>query len=493
MNRTSRAGCLALGVLAVTVTPGPGQGPPPKKALPVKAIPVPLIRLAPQARTAPRALKYRLTPDELDLVAGNAAPLWLRAGRAALNVRHKISDEEWSWAGPAGVSLDKLPRRKVQAFLDRYASALRLADQAALRRHCDWAWLPLTIQNLPDLPLDEIQSLRQLAFLLGIRYRLELSRGDYDRAAATLRCGFTLARHLGRSDMLIQDLVGIALAAIMFGHVEEWVQRPGSPNLYWALTALPRPLIDVRRSFRSELGTIYRSFPQLRELKKTSLSADQVRVLGDKLVTALAPMAGRGAAPAWAGRLGMAAVAVKYYPDARRYLLAHGYTAKQLDAMPALQVVIVAFLDDYDRVRDDVLKWLSVPPWQGRAGLDRLSRQIQASRVQRMPGGNVFLVLLLPAMDKVYAAHLRSERHLAGLRAGEALRQYAADHGGKAPAKWADITEVPRPVDPVTGKGFAAFYHVKDGTATLDVPPPPGTPAFIGRRYQLPGKGGKTP
>jgi hypothetical protein len=503
MRRNLWVGCLALGTLAVIVTAGPGQAPPRKDGPPAKggaaapALPgvAPLVRLAPQARTAKRALMYRLLPDELDLVPGNAAPLWLRAGRTGLNVRHKITPQEYAWAGPAGVPLDKLPRKEVRAFLDRYAGALRLAEQAALRKRCDWDWLPLTVQNLPDLPLDEIQSVRHLAFLLSVRFRLELSQGRFDRAAGTLRVGFTLAQHLGNSDILIQDLVGIAIATIMLGGVEEWLQCPGSPNLYWPLTALPRPFIDVRRSIRAELGTLYRSFPQLRELKKTSLSADQVRALADKLVTALAPIAGGGAAvPPWAGRLGMAAVAAKHYPDARAYLLGHGYTARQLDAMPALQVVILSFLDDYDRVRDDLLKWLSVPAWQGRAALDRLSRQVQASRrVKGPPVGNVFLVLLLPAIDKVHAAHLRLERHIAGFRGAEALRQYAADHGGKAPAKWADITKVPLPLDPFTGKGFDAFYSVKGGTATLAVPPPPGMPPPIGRHYVLPGKGGKLP
>ena len=92
---------------------------------------------------------------------------------------------------------------------------------------------PPTIQNLQDLPFDEIQTCREIANLLQLRCRLELSDGKFDDAVVTLQSGFALARHLGDADTLIQDLVGIAIAAIMFNRVEEMMQIPGSPNLFW--------------------------------------------------------------------------------------------------------------------------------------------------------------------------------------------------------------------------------------------------------------------
>lgn len=40
--------------------------------------------------------------------------------------------------------------------------------------------------------------------------------------------------------------------------------------------------------------------------------------------------------------------------------------------------------------------------------------------------------------------------------------------------------------DPVTGKGFSNFYQKsKDGRGFLEAPAPPGTPVFLGRRYEL--------
>jgi hypothetical protein len=484
-----RALVLSLGILALAALPAPARQKKGGAPGVGKAPDLPLVKLAPQAKgKPPRALKYRLLPDPLDAVPGNAALLWLRAGRLGLAVRHKVSDREYSWSG-SEVSLAKLPRREVRDFLARYAGPLRLAEQAALRKTCDWGWPPVTVQALQDplfLPLDDIQSLRHLAFLLSVRCRLELAEGRFDSALRTLQTGLTLARHTAHSDTLIQDLVGIAIATIMLGRVEEWVQVPGSPNLYWALTTLPRPFIDVRSSLTSELGTLYRSFPQLREVRKGKMTNAQAQALADQLLTNLKGLCPTPA-PAWMGRLGLATLTAKYYPDAKKYLRKQGYADKEIDAMPAVQVVLVAFCDDWERAGDDILKWLSVPAWQGRAGIEKVAKE---ARSGGRGGANPFMRLLVPAIAKVYEAQLRLDRHLAGLRCAEALRWHAAAHGGKAPAKWEDITEVPRPVDPATGKGFDAFYKVEGGKANLAIPAP-GVHPSLGRRYEWAVKGGE--
>jgi hypothetical protein len=487
MERILRVGGLVVATWALATGPGQGQGPD-KKDGPVgkdKPEPAPVIRLAPQqAGKAPRALGYRLLPDPLDLTPGNAALLWLRAAQAARVVRHKVTDKEYAWGG-SEVKLADLPRKDVRAFLDRYKAALRLADQAARRSRCDWGREPLTIQSIHEgLPLDEIQGLRQLASLLQTRCRLELSEGRFDQAAYTLQTGFAMAQHLGGGDLVLEDLVAMAVGTIMLARVEEWVQVPGSPNLYWALTALPRPFIDVRHSVRSELGTLYRSFPALRELKKKTLGARQVEALVGQVFDSFSKVIGLEVPP-WMRRLGSAGLTAKYYPDAKRHLVAQGRPAKEVEAMPALQVVLLYYLDRYDRTGDDILKWLSVPPWQGMGPLEKIERQLRA---EPTTGNHFPLELLVPAITKAYAAQVRTDRYFAGLRGAEALRLYAAAHGGKVPAKWADLTDVPLPTDPVTGKGLDAFYRVADGKAVLDVPPAYGLPPRLGRRFELAGK-----
>jgi hypothetical protein len=410
---------------------------------------IPVVHLAPQASKPPaRALAHRLLPDPVDVVDGNAAPLWIRAGQAARDVRHKWTEKQWQWTHTTGMPLNKLPRQEVAAVLAKHSTALQLADLAALRKRCDWGHLPLTVQNLPLFALGEVQSMREVANLINLRCRLALAEGKFDEARRSLVTGLTLARHVGQGETVIGDLVGIALAAIMLGRVEEWLQMPGSPNLYWPLTELPRPLIDARRSMRRELGTLYRSFPQVRRFKEKKLAADEAKVLVEEIFTVLCGFGEDAQVPGWTKKLRPTALALTYYAPARKALIAAGRPAKEVDAMPSLQVVVLAMIEETDRITDEVVKWLAVPTWQGFEPLLKVEKEYSKKAKK---DSNPLIALLLPSLIKVLHAQLRLERQVAGLRGAEALRQYAASHAGKAPAKWADLTALPGPIDPFTG------------------------------------------
>ena len=168
--------------------------------------------------------------------------------------------------------------------------------------------------------------------------------------------------------------------------------------------------------------------------------------------------------PDWQKKLGVAALAIKVYPEAKKYLLAHGRTREQLKAMPALQVVLLYYVDEYDQIKDDTLKWMNVAPWEARAGLDKVDKKIRAKTVP----SNILVRLLLPAVSRVYEAQIRIERAADYLRCAEALRMYAATHDGKPPAKLEDVN-LPLPLDPYTGQSFDKFYKVEaNGTAVFE-------------------------
>jgi hypothetical protein len=259
MGRSLLGICLTAAVCTAGAAPAPPEGPR-------------LIRLASQSRAKRvQAFRYRLLPDPRDRTPGNAAPLWLLASDAFHSVKHKMTDQEWQWAGQT--PLNTLPRKEVQDFLKQYTAALRLAREAARREHCDWELPPITFQSIQVyLPLRHIQSCRELANLLSIQVRLQLVEGRFDDAAETLQTGFAMARHLGEGNTLIEILVSIAIDAIMFSHVEEWIQTPDSPNLYWALTALPPPRQNLPRCIEQEMNSLYRSFPKLRRLHRETLT-----------------------------------------------------------------------------------------------------------------------------------------------------------------------------------------------------------------------------
>jgi hypothetical protein len=431
-----------------------------------------------------RALQYPLLPDPLDLTSGNAALLWIQAGQFARATQRNLKPGEFRWYfDPKPDEKDSLPTKEAKELLARYAGALHLADLAARRAYCDWERPPLTIQifNAGLLPLDEIQSTRELARLLNFRCRVELREKRFDKAIRTLQTGLALARHVSNSDTLIEGIVGSAIAAIMFGRIEEWMGIPGSPNLFWSLSALPSPFSDVRRPAVSELNIIYRSFPALRKLNvprgAARLSEAEARRLTDELFEELGKWQGT-VLPAWTHRFTADALALKEFGPAKKYLLEHGWTEAEVNALPVVTAVFTSWLAQYDETRDNVLKWMSVPPWQGNAELQKTVQMDAAS-----PPGNITVVLkmLFPAVSRFYEGWLRGERRIAALRCAEAVRMYAASHAGKAPAKLADITAVPLPIDPGTGKGFDDNYTVRDGKAVLEV-----SVRFLIWRFEMP-------
>jgi hypothetical protein len=450
------------------------EGKANKPAPAASAKPGPTLRVIPLAPAAPaeRMLRYPLLPDALDLTPGNAAQLWLTAGLMTQEERRKLKPDDYRWFfNPKPEEEGTFPSKEAKELLARFSGPLRVADQAARRTYCDWERPPLTFQNLgDDGALIQSQYCRELARFLQLRFRLELSERRFDKAVYSLQTGLTMARHLGNAGTLVEFLVGNALAAIYFSGVEEWMQTPGSPDLYWSLTALPSPFLDLHATCVYELNTLYRSFPALRRFnlrRGERLTASQVDHAVDELLAGWGDFTGH-AGPNFMDRAALTALTAGSFENAKKYLLDRGWTEERLKAAPPLAVALTYFVGQYDEACGEVLKWLTVPPWQGRDEADKAAnRAIIAAKAN----GNPLIAQLFPAITRCYRAWLRTERLVATLRTAEALRGYAAAHGGQAPAKLSDITAVPLPIDPETGKGFDDMYAIRDGKAVLEMSP----------------------
>ena len=185
-------------------------------------------------------------------------------------------------------------------------------------------------------------------------------------------------------------------------------------------------------------------------------------------------------APDWQRKLGITAITLKLYPEAKRALLADGWKPETVAALPVLKVVFLHILHQFQGFYDDMAKWMSVPYWQAQGGLTQADADRQ--RARQSLHGFLLLADMVPNVEKVYLAQVRLDRRIAALRCVEAIRLYAADHDGELPARIRDIKEVPIPVDPVTGKEFE--YKVDGNKATLFGPPPRGQAPDIGNALQ---------
>jgi len=160
---------------------------------------------------------------------------------------------------------------------------------------------------------------------------------------------------------------------------------------------------------------------------------------------------------------------------AKKVLLDEGRPKELVDAMPHIQVGLLASLREYDRVFDEYLKQQSLPYWEARPGMERAAERIKQEQDDvngpAIPIARVFL----PRADRVFAARTRTDRRIAALRCVEAIRLYAAAHDGKPPASLDDIKDMPVPDDPVIGKPFG--YRTAGDRAFFSSTPFPGQPA----------------
>ena len=431
------------------------------------------------AALARASLKYQLLPRAvIDQKPGNAAVhygkvmmLWPQKDREKRD--QKVAD----WLD---VPLDKLPRQEVATVLREYKSVLNEADRAARREQCDWD-LPVREGNIFAMLLPELSNLRSLGRVVALKARLEIAEGHLDDAIHTLQNGFAIARHAAQGRTLINGLVGIAIADMMSQRVREFIQQPASPNLYWGLTMLPRPLIDMRPGVECEMQAVRLMFPGFSDIdeKHRDLAYwqrwldDFYRTMQDLMGGPDAPKAGWGPA--------MTALALKGYPQAKQTLIAEGRSPQEVEAMPVPEVVVMYTLRTYEELRDRVFQWFFVPYWEARAGLAAADQYIRTEGRDReiVPLAS----LLLPAISRVAFVSARGDRTIAALRTVEAIRLYGVAHGVRLPEKLADIREVPLPIDPTTGQLFQ--YRVAGAVATLESPGAPGQQSQDVLRWEI--------
>jgi hypothetical protein len=152
---------------------------------------------------------------------------------------------------------------------------------------------------------------------------------------------------------------------------------------------------------------------------------------------------------------------------------------EKVERMPVGQAIAIYTADLHDEVRDEFLKWQHIPWPEANQGMEQAASEA-ARREEILP----LVSTLEPGYRQWIFAARRADRRIAELRVIEALRLYAGRHDRGLPAKLSDITEVPIPIDPLTGKEFG--YRLEGTTAILEVAMPAGYPVVnMGKRYEL--------
>jgi len=425
-------------------------------------------------------LQYRLLPDLGEQTPGNAVPLYLEASRFWPD--QKTTDEvlwpENNRYDYLDTPIDQFPPQDAQKLLDTYSDTLALVDRAARRESAVWDddW-PDT--NLGGKTLAYRGDLLHAANLLGFRARYQVSKRDWTAASLTLQTSFSMARHIGTAPWLIHALEEGKFPQDALGQgVDEWIQRGDSPNLYWALSNLPHPFVDlgpVARCERMPVGQTPLDQAIRGELPKEQWS-QTVREMIGRLQEARPPFKRNPAElEAEAKR-----TITSTYPRAKQYLFSAGIPKEQVDAMTPDQAVGTYFCQEARAASDELWKCWGLPYSQAQEQMLRSWRALapdqppllenplfQASQVEvefhRLPQRPDYD---FPTLLRWRYSLSAVDREIALLQTVEALRDYAARHDGRPPDHLDQITDLPVPLDPGTGKPFD--YAAQGQTVRLE-------------------------
>ena len=453
------------------------------------------LTLHPAAASQP-SLRHKLLPDLIDQTPGNAVTLYLIARRfwPDQKTTNEVLQPENGRFDYLETPIDKFPHQYSERLLAAYSETLTYVDLGARRREAHWdtGWRERGFGG--KSPFGYADDLRHAANLLSFRARFQIAQHDWAGAEYTLQTEFSLARHFGVEDLLIHAMIESGFADIaLSGPVEEWVSRDNSPNLYWALTDLPRPFVELRPVPEWEQMSLPYWKPHIAQALRGELPPQRwpqvVRDMVGDLQESHPPYKRDPAAiEAEARRLTQSAL-----PRAKEYLRSHDHPIAEIDAMSPEQAVGMYLVQEYQTVSEELWRVWTLPFWESQEQMLKTWRTLGPDKPPALENPLVQTNLLnfynnrpryeIPSTLRDRYQVARPDRLIALMRTIEALRDYAAHHDSHAPQRLDQITDLPLPVDPMTGKPFA--YQLEGRTATLDAPAPVGRTAYSGWRFEL--------
>ncbi len=453
--------------------------------------------------------KYRLTTPYLDQTPGNAASLYYRSAvnrqfifgltrdakndpkKGLINWDTRRETIEKGLKTPLG----DLPRDAINAALRCYRSCFREMEMAARRTECDWGYPVRESESVASILLDQLQANRFVAKALLLRARMEMATGDIQKAIGSLRTVLAWANHMGSAQFMVNKAVEMMTIREMSEQCETLVQLPNAPNFYWTFTTLPQPYINLHNAIDMEEAWAELATPSLREARKRKLSNAEASVFLTRFIAEVRKeflnngylevksKAQKEDVTEWLNNVSPGDYVKETYPKALAKLMETGRAKSELEKMPKPQVVLLYIDTVYNELQNNLFQWAYVPYWQSRLGIKSAQREFQAT-LRKDPLLLAFMATISNPykFDNSYWPAVTGRR-LATLRVIEAIRLFAANHEGRLPKTLDEITEVPIPINPVTGKPFP--YELEGDTAVLKADGGPDERITDQREYRI--------
>lgn len=445
------------------------------------------------------AFKHRLRLWPHELLPGNAPQWYLRAfpeeSRAWQEWNERSSEEEFDAFYRSDVPVSEAPWGE-----ERYRQAINVAEgliqnhilPGSRRRDSEWGtrWDTIRGPEAYAFLLPEVQSMRALGRMANLVNRKAIHERRYEDAIDTLRACYRLGADCGEQPIIVSTFVGVAITGIANSGVTDLIAAPDSPNLYWALSELPTPPVPMTETIATELTKGQQIFPFIEDAEVVEHSPEEWNAIWKRWAKhldedSIFSSADPDHVDTPLQRFVPMAAGLAGYSHAKKRLVDWGYRVDEVEAMSVGQTLSFYSARVYRLVASAQKRFVMTPYPQRRLVKDEADKVFDGL-TPVIGGENREIVplasLLLPAVSAARVAEVRAARDVAALMVIEALRMHAAQNGGRFPTSLDEVTCVPVPENPATGKPF--LYHRNGRMAVLDLPDWEGFPGYS-RRYEI--------
>ncbi|MEI7458953.1 MAG: hypothetical protein WCK15_06065 [Pirellula sp.] len=320
---------------------------------------------------------------------------------------------------------------------------------------------------------------------------MAIAENRIDDAIKIVGQQYAIARHVGQDDFLVSALVGIAIQRIVTDDLYYLLQHPECPNLFWAASRLPKPLIDWERCVSAEYHWVDLQFAKLQQVDTQPHSP----AYWQEFIAEFADEMKANGVFYWSGN--EAGDESKLPTDPRGEIQKHISSSQaaakeflvqrsivsqdKIDAYPDAQVFFLAMKYHFEQTRDELFKWMSVAPHEGSQQIEAIEKK----NFDRTQPAFTRLSEFLTAGQAVRSIQARSLHHILLIQAVEGIRLYGAAHDGKLPESLADLP-YPLPPDPASGQPL--LYSKKADSATITIVPAGNLRVVLNIRFAEPQK-----
>jgi hypothetical protein len=341
--------------------------------------------------------------------------------------------------------------RHFKATLDELYAAIDLEDFDTVVRLQD-----LNGKEALELRLEEMSVARAVARILVIDIRLAVAESRYDDAVKSLQAGFKLAEVVEKSwpGTLVPYLVSNAIVPMMLDRVQEMMQQPDCPNLYWALATLPNQFGDIREVLLNEDQFIRKIAEYWKELPEKQASPEAWR---ERFSEVFSRVVADYSNEAWQSEELLkvqAGVCVLLYAEpSRSFLKDSGWAYDTVEAMSDSEAVLRATYAQLDQKLRQASRWNLLP--------SEIMIQPQYSQLlgNAKPDGASFASfvywLFAPTSQTIKRVGLRTETLKNRLITIAALQAWANENPGKEfPSDLSGLFPLPAWPDAYTRDNF---------------------------------------